>query len=245
MKKRLLLFRNKRLTVNLTCDTVLYAVWKPAPMLEEDSTVPINYIDYFSEAFFRFKPKTDGTYRFSMSNSSNDIVYYCDTVLYDEACYSLGCLRAEDSSDGVCSLLGGVTYYLKCNYSYDSDYDTYANQITVRKISDKISCKLTYDAGEETLGSFSQGGSVTYTVTDYVPVSFLGYDFLGWSLDESSDAEYHAGDEITICVDKTLYAVWDIPDNEVKISFGKMLINMIKSFFSYSIFMLRQLLRHG
>jgi len=95
---------------------------------------------------------------------------------------------------------------------------------------DNISCKLTYNADEEILGSFSHGGSVTYTVTDYVPVSFLGYEFLGWSLDESSYSEYYAGDEITICVDKTLYAVWYIPDNEVKISFDKILINMIKLF---------------
>ena len=74
---------------------------------------------------------------------------------------------------------------------------------------------LTYDANEGVnppkSESYEQGS--TAKVTNVEPTR-RGYEFVGWALKESAEnAEYHAGDEIKITKNITLYAVWKAETN--------------------------------
>ncbi len=222
--------------ITLTCDTVIYAVWKSAQVLEEGAQVPLAGLSNGRYPYFAFTPQTTGQYQFKLSNSENSIKYDFEADVYDDSRNIVKWFNFEDETNGVCSLIGGVTYYIMPFSDYDEQSDTHANMLSVTKVSDEVSLTLKYDCGEG-VATFEESGGMTYTVIDYVPVSLYGNEFLGWRSSSSGEI-YHAGDEIIIYEDTTLNAVWD-GDENTDISLGEFLTNAFRAFVKLCIYAFR------
>ncbi|MCR5484706.1 MAG: InlB B-repeat-containing protein [Clostridiales bacterium] len=183
--------------IEVTSDTTLYAVWIPAPEIKVD--VPVAP----GERIYRtFTPESDGTYCITSAKADQNENADYEMDIHDEKGRFI---RNADDGDGVC-LAKGTTYYIlaKKSYSFGADHG-----FVIKKLSDEMSITLTYDMGDDSVGSFVQKGKASCKIPRFSPVSLTGRKFLGWAKYSNEERpEYKAGDTILVTRDTFLYPVW-------------------------------------
>ena len=189
--------------ITIAEDTVLYAVWEIAPAIPSVKNAPQALVGRFVDPtergyWHQFTADETGVYLFEISPTEGEL----QLSFYDDN----GNLRGQGDIGEYSikfSIDAGETVYLWTTCHGTSTPSSFI--IAGAKVA-----YIYYDANGGSDAPENHEGFVgaKRNISDVVPVRD-GYTFLGWSADQNaSTAQCHAGDELIMSGDLTLYAVW-------------------------------------
>ncbi|MBQ6119115.1 MAG: InlB B-repeat-containing protein, partial [Clostridia bacterium] len=192
-------------TYSASSDITLYAVWGDTPMKLTSGSSRSVSVSSGSSTYCMFVPSTNGNYTIYSSGSS----YYTYVVLYDADGTQLASNRGSYNFSLSYNLKAGTTYYYAISYYYSG----YSGTINTYLQYNNAAYLISYDANGGTdapASQWKQSGS-SATLSTQFP-SRPPYRFVGWALSPTATtAQLQRGDTYPINADITLYAVWELP----------------------------------
>ncbi len=173
--------------IELSQDTVLYAIYKPCEVINGESTVNIERDYDGQQTNYYFIPESDGTYEFEFTTreGENDWGYF---GVFDEDGRYVGDIFSGTETG---AFAGGLKYIIAPGTNIES--------FKIKKISDKTDTELSLIDGNKVY--YSDSGKPAYIIPENKPEEGYKGVFDSWR-------DYKAGDTVPVLRGKKVLESW-------------------------------------